>query len=308
MNDSRIVCLLGPTASGKTALALPLAEALDAEIVSIDSALVYRGLDIGSAKPSPEELARVPHHLIDIVDIDDVYSAARFAEDAVAAIADIRARGRRPLLVGGTFLYYKALFDGLAPMPKADPEQRRALATALRERGAEALHTELASIDPEAAKRIHQNDPQRLLRALEVFRVSGQTLTDLQRQTRPACAEAAVTVALVPESRSWLHDRIARRLDEMQAAGFVEEVRALAARGLSRDLPSLKSVGYRQVLDALDRGAPDTWKPAALAATRQLAKRQLTWLRGMTDLKRLPCDTLSAEQQLAATLSWVSDA
>ncbi len=300
------IFLLGPTASGKTALALPLAEALDAEIVSIDSALVYRGMDIGSAKPDAEELARVPHHLIDIVAPDEPYSAARFADDALAAIRSIRSRGRRVLLVGGTFLYYKVLVEGMAPMPPANVEVRRQLSESLAEQGSEALHAELRSIDPVAAERIHPNDPQRLLRALEVFRVSGQTLTALQANTRPLLTEEVRAIALVPDSRAWLHGRIARRLDAMEDAGFLDEVRRLAALELPRDLPALKSVGYRQALDALHAGDISAWKAAALVATRQLAKRQLTWLRSLEGIEHIACDQLSIDQQLDAALKAIA--
>lgn len=299
MSGAPVICLLGPTASGKTALALPLAERLNAEIISVDSALVYRGMDIGTAKPDREEQARVRHHLIDIVEVDEPYSAARFATDAKRAIDEVRSRGKVALLVGGTFLYCKALIEGLAHMPEADPVVRQELADALLARGPEALHADLAQVDPQAAARIHRNDPQRLLRALEVYRLTGRPLTELQADTRPVLDETVLSFALVPEQRSWLHGRIAARLDLMEAAGLVDEVRDLAARGFSRDLPSLKCVGYRQVLEAMDQADLGSWKQAALVATRQLAKRQLTWLRGMQDIQHIPCCQLTPDQQLA---------
>lgn len=293
-----VVCLLGPTASGKTTLALELAELLNAEIVSVDSALVYRGMDIGTAKPSLDEQRRVVHHLIDIVDPDVAYSAARFAEDARIAIDKIQQSGKHALLVGGTFLYYKALVEGLAPLPEADTRVRKQLVEEMAELGSAALHAELEVVDPQAAARIHRNDPQRLLRALEVYRLTGRPLSDLQAQTHPVLKEPVVTFALMPESRAWLHHRIEARLEMMEAAGFLEEVRGLAARGLPRELPALKSVGYRQVLEALDAGDLTQWKHKALVATRQLAKRQLTWLRGMEGIKRIVCDQLTLQQQL----------
>ncbi len=299
-----VVFLIGPTASGKSALSLPLAEALDAEIVSVDSAQVYRGMDIGTAKPSAAERARVPHHLIDIVEPVDPYSAARFVDDALAAIEGIAARGRRALLCGGTVLYFNALQHGLAPMPAANPALRAALAAELASRGASALHAELARVDPVAAARIHPNDPQRLLRALEVWRASGTPLSELQAATVPALGAPIVKLALVPGSRAWLHARIERRLDAMLGAGLLDEARALRALpGYDPALPAMRSVGYRQALEHLDgRGGPD-WRSRALAATRQLAKRQLTWLRGMDDVVNLACDPPDERALLGAALA-----
>ena len=308
-----VVFLIGPTASGKSALALPLAEALDAEIVSVDSAQCYRGMDVGTAKPSPVERARVPHHLIDVVEPQDPYSAARFADDALAAIREVRARGRRPLLVGGTVLYFNALQHGLAPMPAADPALRAALAAELAARGAAALHAELARVDPAAAARIHPNDPQRVQRALEVYRACGTPLSVLQRRTRPALAEPVVKLALVPGDRAWLHARIRARFARMLEHGLLDEVVALRARpGVHAGLPSMRAVGYRQAwehLDALERGdaAEGAWVARAVAATRQLAKRQLTWLRGMADAGTLTCDDLDAGALLDDALRLVRD-
>ena len=318
-----LVCLIGPTASGKSALSLPLAEALGAEIVSVDSAQVYRGMDIGTAKPSRAERARVPHHLIDIADPAEPYSAARFVADATKAIREVRSRGRRPLLAGGTVLYFNALQHGLAPMPAADPATREALAAELASRGAAALHAELRAVDPAAAARIHERDPQRLLRALEVHRLTGTPLSELQRRTRPAIPGAFAKLALVPTERAWLHARIRARLARMVEAGLLDEVRALRARGdLHPGLPAVRSVGYRQAwahLEALEGeaqgGAPveapsgqAPWTQSALAATRQLAKRQLTWLRGMDDAVTLACDTLDEGALLDAALARVREA
>ena len=318
-----LVCLIGPTASGKSALALALAEALGAEIVSVDSAQVYRGMDIGTAKPSAAERERVPHHLIDLVDPADPYSAARFVGDALERIADVRSRGRRPLLVGGTVLYFNALQHGLAPMPGADPVLRAALADELAARGAPALHAELRRVDPAAAARIHERDPQRLLRALEVFRATGTPLSVLQRATRPAHPGPFLKLALVPASRAWLHARIRARFALMLEAGLLDEVRRLRARGdLDPSLPAVRSVGYRQAWAHLDAcgadgaragGAGGTtraepWVQAAIAATRQLAKRQLTWLRGMDDAVTLACDTLDEGALVGAALGRVREA
>lgn len=299
------VVLAGPTASGKSALALELAARLPLEIVSVDSALVYRGMDIGTAKPTPAERAAVPHHLIDILDPAEAYSAARFAADATALAADIRARGRLPLLVGGTMLYVKALREGLHELPAADAAVRAALDAEAAERGWPALHAELARVDPATAARLPPLDAQRIQRALEVWRVSGRPLSDWHAQARPAGAAADdadaawPVVSLEPRQRAWLHERIARRLAQMFEAGFVDEVRALRARGdLHPGLPSMRCVGYRQVWQGLDEGALDppgapaaaSVRDAAVAATRQLAKRQLTWLRSISSRQVFACD------------------
>jgi tRNA dimethylallyltransferase len=274
------VCLLGPTASGKSALALPLAEALGAEIVSVDSAQIYRGMDIGTAKPSPAERARVPHHLIDILDPTERYSAARFATDAQRRVDEIRARGRRALLVGGTMLYFKALREGLDGLPSADPALRRTLAHDATRAGWPALHARLAGLDPVSAARIAPNDAQRIQRALEVCLLTGQPMS-AQLGRRSGAAVDALWIALVPQDRALLHARIARRFDAMLAAGLVDELRGLRARyRLSPDLPAMRCVGYRQAWQHLD-GELDAseLRDTAIAATRQLAKRQLTWLR-----------------------------
>nr|WP_227875867.1 tRNA (adenosine(37)-N6)-dimethylallyltransferase MiaA [Kushneria konosiri] len=276
------IMLMGPTAVGKTDLAIELHEQLGVELVSVDSALVYRGMDIGTAKPSRLELARAPHRLIDIRDPCEPYSGVAFRDDALGCIEEITARGRVPLLVGGTMLYFRLLTEGAADMPQADPEIRRALGEMLEKGGPGALHDELSRVDPEAAARLHPNDPQRLMRALEVYRASGETLSaHWARQSPVTLPFTPHPVALLPGDRQQLHARIGQRLDKMFADGFVEEVEGLRARGdLSPDLPSMKSVGYRQVWEGLDRG-DDRPQMAfkALTATRQLAKRQMTWLR-----------------------------
>jgi len=306
------LCLAGPTASGKTAVALALAERLPVEIVSVDSALVYRGMDIGTAKPSAAERAAVPHHLIDIVDPSAAYSAARFVADARRLIAEITARGRLPLLVGGTMLYFKALREGLDDMPAADPALRRALDEEAAARGWPALHAELARVDPVTAARLAPADAQRVQRALEVFRASGRPLSDWQRRgaasASGADAAALPLVALEPTSRAWLHERIARRFDSMLAAGLLDEVQALRQRGdLHPALPSMRCVGYRQAWAALDSDRLDGLREAGIAATRQLAKRQLTWLRSTTPRQVVACDApdataaaLQALQRLAS--------
>ena len=279
--------LAGPTASGKSAIALALAERMPLEIVSVDSALVYRGLDIGSAKPGAAERARVPHHLIDIREPDEPYSAALFVADATRLIGEIRARGALPLLVGGTMLYFKALIDGLDAMPAADAALRARIDADARERGWPALHAELARVDPPTAARLAPNDAQRIGRALEVWRASGRPLSSFHSRPRAATAHHRL-IALEPASRAWLHERIAARFDAMLAAGFLDEVRALRARpGLHAGLPALRAVGYRQAWEALDAGLAGAALTAAvrergIAATRQLAKRQLTWLRSMS--------------------------
>ena len=281
------LCLAGPTASGKTAAALAIAAALrditPVEIVSVDSALVYRGMDIGTAKPTAAERAAVPHHLIDILDPGQSYSAAQFVADATRLIADIDARGHLPLLVGGTMLYFKALFDGIDAMPASDPAVRAGLDAEAAERGWPALHAVLATVDPVTAARLAPNDAQRIQRALEVWRISGQPLASFHRGRDGAHAPSRPTlISLEPRDRSWLHARIARRFAAMLDAGFVDEVRTLRARGdLNPGMPSMRCVGYRQAWDALERDDFSAWPDNAIAATRQLAKRQLTWLRGM---------------------------
>jgi tRNA dimethylallyltransferase len=282
-----LICILGPTAAGKTEFALEVAERNDAEIISVDSALVYRGMDIGTAKPSAAERRRVPHWLIDLREPSQPYSAADFVSDAEAAISDIEHRGKVPLLVGGTMLYVRALLQGLSDLPAADTAIRKQLSVELAERGAEALHQELAGIDAPAAARIHRNDPQRLLRALEVYRQTGTPISVLQQAWQGTPRRSAVLLALSPADRGLLHQRIERRFDAMLEAGFLDEVRALMALpGMHADLPSMRAVGYRQAWGHL-AGEYDLARCRELAiyATRQLAKRQLTWLRGMSGVE-----------------------
>ena len=272
---------MGPTASGKTDLAIALRRHLPVELISVDSAMVYRGMDIGSAKPSADELAIAPHRLIDICDPAQAYSAARFREDALREMYDISASGRIPLLVGGTMLYYRALQYGLSELPKADPEVRAELQRELEAHGLEALHDRLARVDPLAAQRIHRNDPQRTLRALEVWELTGRPLSELQATAGQPMPFRAIKLVRAPASRAQLHRRIDRRFLAMLENGFVEEVERLVARGdLHPDMPAMRSVGYRQVWAWL-RGefSRDEMVERGQAATRQLAKRQITWLR-----------------------------
>ncbi len=298
------IALVGPTASGKTAAALALAAALrergGAEIISVDSALVYRGMDIGTAKPGREELAQVPHHLIDIIDPLQSYSAAEFAKDATRLIGEIRARGKTPLLVGGTMLYLKALLEGLNDMPPSDPQVRADIQQRAAERGWPAMHDQLQAVDPVTAARLAPGDSQRIGRALEVWTITGQPLSAFHQGTKPKTPRWHIPViSLEPLDRAWLHERIAQRFDAMLAAGFLDEVRALRARGdLNPDLPSMRCVGYRQAWQGLEEG----WSAAEIRergifATRQLAKRQLTWLRGIPQRTVVAADAPQALKQ-----------
>lgn len=288
------IFLMGPTATGKTALACALAERFPLELVSVDSALVYRGLDIGTAKPDAATRRRHPHALIDIRDPSEPYSAAMFRQDALAAMAAITSRGKVPLLVGGTGLYFRALEHGLSAMPSADSALRERLRAEAAHAGWPALHARLAIRDPAAASRIRRNDAQRIQRALEVVELSGSTLTALQANTRSArrFPYRVLKLALIPPGRGALRERIAARFDAMLATGFLDEVRALRARGeLHSDLPALRAVGYRQAWEYLDGGCSgDEFRERAIHATRQLAKRQTTWLRGELDARVLDPD------------------
>jgi len=294
-----IIALVGPTASGKTALALELADRIDVALISLDSAMVYRQMDIGTAKPTPALLARYPHALVDIRDPAESYSAASFLEDADAAVRAARAAGRIPVLVGGTMLYLKTFRDGLAAMPGADPEIRARLADEARQQGAETLHARLAVVDPIAAARMHPNNVSRVQRALEVFEISGRPISSFWSES-PAVTERLggrlQEYAIEPDSRQALHDAIGLRLDGMFEAGFIGEVERLRARGdLDLSLPAMRAVGYRQVWEALEvepsgAGASlvrQKLRDKILAASRQLAKRQLTWLRGWPHIERL---------------------
>jgi tRNA dimethylallyltransferase len=305
---ARVIALAGPTASGKSGAALAIAQRHGAEIVSVDSALVYRGMDIGTAKPSAADRGSVPHHLIDIRDPRQAYSAAQFLADAKRLVREINGRGKPALLVGGTMLYFKAWFDGLDPMPKADPAVRAELEAQAAQEGWPALHAELARVDPAAAARLAPGDAQRIQRALEVFRVSGQPWSSFHVRKDGVDSAAWLDTplfSLEPVERGWLHQRIAQRFDAMLAAGFLQEVKALRERGdLSADVPSMRCVGYRQAWQWLDEAAAGS--PVALGqlrdrgifATRQLAKRQLTWLRAMPRRRVIACDAPDALAQL----------
>jgi tRNA dimethylallyltransferase len=279
--------LLGPTASGKSSLAMELAQRHPVEIVSIDSAQVYRGMDVGTAKPSAGERQAVPHHLIDLVDPTEAYSAGRFREDALGAVAGILARGKVPLLVGGTMLYYRALAAGIDALPPADPATRAQIDAEAAAKGWPALHAELAKVDPAAAARLQPGDSQRIQRALEVFRLTGTPISGL-RSGKPAALPFELRAfALVPADRAALHERIARRFDAMLAAGLVDELRSLREKfALSAQLPAMRAVGYRQAWRHLE-GEIDAraLRETGIAATRQLAKRQLTWLRSLPGLE-----------------------
>ncbi|TWC15859.1 MULTISPECIES: tRNA (adenosine(37)-N6)-dimethylallyltransferase MiaA [unclassified Pseudomonas] len=316
------IFLMGPTAAGKTDLAIELTKVLPCELISVDSALVYRGMDIGTAKPSKALLAEFPHRLIDILDPAEAYSAADFRRDALQAMADITARGKIPLLVGGTMLYYKALIDGLADMPAADPDVRAQIEAEAARLGWQALHEQLAVIDPESAARIHPNDPQRLSRALEVYRVSGQSMTALRQRQSAQSTEAAASglqqlpytvanLAIAPANRQVLHRRIEQRFTLMLEQGFIDEVVALRERSdLHAGLPSIRAVGYRQVWDYLDGKLTSAeMQERGIIATRQLAKRQFTWLRSWTDLHwldSLDCDNLPRALKYLGTVSILS--
>lgn len=294
--------LMGPTASGKTALAIELCQRLPVEIISVDSALIYRGMDIGTAKPDAAELALAPHRLIDILDPSVAYSAADFRRDALAAMTDITAQGKIPLLVGGTMMYFKALLEGLSPLPSADPEIRAQIEARAAQDGWQVLHDELSRIDPVAVARIHPNDPQRLSRALEVYYISGKTMTELTETAGENLPFNAYQFAIAPADRKILHQRIEMRFQMMLNAGFEDEVRALYQRGdLHPDLPSIRCVGYRQMWSYLaGEISYDDMVYRGICATRQLAKRQLTWLRGWEGVHWL--DSELPEQSLKAVM------
>ena len=320
------ICLAGPTASGKSAASMLIAQHMKVEIISVDSALVYQGMDIGTAKPTRAEQAQVPHHLIDIIDPAERYSAAQFVADATALIADIQSRGALPLLVGGTMLYFKALQEGLDAMPAANPAVRAQIDAQAAARGWPAMHAELATVDAITAARLNPNDSQRIQRALEVYRSSGKPLSSFHRQSALGTlknehfsdvdikkfaieSEAnAPLISLEPADRAWLHQRIAQRFEQMLQGGLIAEVKALRERGdLHLDLPSMRCVGYRQTWEMLDGVFPDNeLHERCVAATRQLAKRQITWLRSMPQRHIVPCDQPHADQAvLALVQSWL---
>ncbi|WP_261834165.1 tRNA (adenosine(37)-N6)-dimethylallyltransferase MiaA [Vibrio ishigakensis] len=296
MNDKwpLAIFLMGPTASGKTELAIRLRQRFPIELISVDSALIYKGMDIGTAKPSAEEQAAAPHRLIDILDPSESYSAADFRRDALAQMEEITAQGKIPMLVGGTMLYYKALLEGLSPLPAANPEIRAEIEKESKEKGWQSLHDELREIDPVSAERIHPNDPQRLSRALEVYRISGKSLTELTEQKGDPIPYRVKQFAIAPKERSELHRRIELRYEKMVEAGFEQEVKDLYQRpDLHADLPSIRCVGYRQMWGYLDgEYSFDEAIFKGVCATRQLAKRQITWLRSWKDLTWLDSENI----------------
>ncbi|GLX82054.1 tRNA (adenosine(37)-N6)-dimethylallyltransferase MiaA [Thalassotalea eurytherma] len=300
-----VICLMGPTASGKTALAMELYDTLPCEIISVDSALVFKGMDIGTAKPTSEELAKYPHRLIDLIDPLESYSAAEFCKDALQAIEEIRQSGRIPLLVGGTMMYFKSLIDGISPLPEANADIRAQIEKEAQEKGWDALHAELATIDPESANRIHPNDPQRLTRALEVFRITGNTLTQLTAIKGQRLTGDVLQFAITPKDRKTLHERIEIRFNKMVEQGFKEEVVQLKARGdLHENLPSIRCVGYRQMWQHLNGEYDfDEMIFKGVCATRQLAKRQLTWLRGWDELTWLEMEDNNNLQVITSQIS-----
>jgi len=287
-----VICLMGPTASGKTALAMALSDALPCDIISVDSALIYRDMDIGTAKPSAEELSKYPHRLINLRDAAQSYSAADFCHDALAEIASIRANNRIPLLVGGTMMYFKSLIEGISPLPAANSEVRKQIEMEAAEHGWESMHAQLTQIDPVSAQRIHPNDPQRLIRALEVFRLTGNTLTQLTQIKGNKLDGNILQFAITPKERSTLHERIALRYQLMIEQGFEKEVIELKKRkDLHENLPSIRCVGYRQMWQYLnDEYDHEAMIFKGVCATRQLAKRQLTWLRSWPELQWLTTD------------------
>ncbi|VTU25917.1 tRNA dimethylallyltransferase [Variovorax sp. PBL-H6] len=306
--EAGYVAVAGPTASGKTAAALAIARTRPVEIVSVDSALVYRGMDIGTAKPTAAERAEVPHHLIDIRDPREPYSAAAFVSDATRLVAEIRARGHLPLLVGGTMLYFKALAEGIDAMPAADPEVRRQLEADAATLGWPAMHARLAQVDAATAARLAPNDSQRIQRALEVWMTSGHAISSFHASERAGGLPPVALFSLEPTDRAWLHQRIAERFDAMLSAGLLDEVQALRARGdLVPDLPSMRSVGYRQAWEALDGQWPlAELRERGIAATRQLAKRQITWLRSMPARRVVPAEAPDAIARIVAAVGEIT--
>jgi len=300
------IFIMGPTASGKTALAMSLMKHLPVELISVDSALIYRGMDIGTAKPTVQELAEAPHRLIDILDPTQAYSAADFRADALREMAEITSRNKIPLLVGGTMLYFKALLEGLSPLPQADATVRERIEKQAAEHGWSALHDQLREIDPVAANRIHPNDPQRLSRALEVFYISGKTLTELTKISGETLPYRVHQFAIAPTRREVIHQRIEERFCQMLSNGFEDEVRTLLARGdLHTDLPSIRCVGYRQMWSYLSGEFDyDEMVYRGVCATRQLAKRQMTWLRGWEEVEWL--DSEKPDEALSRVIQVVS--
>lgn len=305
MNNLPVITLMGPTAAGKTALAIALCQHLDTEIISVDSALVYKDMDIGTAKPNETELSLAPHHLIDLIDPLESYSVADFRRDAIEKINNLHQQGKVPILVGGTMMYFKGLIEGLSPLPEANSEVRKVLEAEAEQLGWPALHAQLADIDPDAAAKISVNDSQRINRALEVFRLTGQSMTSLQQQKQPALPYQFHQFAIAPGDRKVLHARIEKRFNIMLEQGFKNEVLALYQRGdLHPDLPSIRCVGYRQMWEHLAGHCDhDEMVFKGIAATRQLAKRQLTWLRGWPNVNWLETDDQENLQRVLTSLS-----
>lgn len=302
--NNPVICLMGPTSSGKSALSLKIAEIIPCEIISVDSAMIYRGMDIGTAKPSKDILKTVPHHLIDIRDPSEKYSAAEFRRDAIKLISEIQARNKMPLLVGGTMLYFNALQQGLSEMPSADEKIREKISSEAKKLGWPKLHERLSQVDPKAAKKIHVNDAQRIQRALEVYDITGKPISELQnRSVIENALPRIINLALGLIDRTILHERIEKRFDEMLANGLIDEARRLYDRGdLNNDMPSMRAVGYRQVWQYLSGEIDfETMRATAIAATRQLAKRQLTWLKSWPDL--IWVDEISVEDICGIILS-----
>jgi len=295
-----IVCIMGPTASGKTDLAITLSKKYPMDIISVDSAMVYKGMDIGTAKPDAQTLACAPHRLVDFLDPAEPYSAAQFCNDALREMQQITEQGRIPLLVGGTMLYFKALLYGLSDMPSADEATREKLVAETEALGLAAMHARLAEVDPQSAQRIHPNDPQRIQRALEVYELTGISLTAWQAKPAEPLPYQPVQIALVPTDRSWLHERIELRFEMMLKQGLVEEVKTLFQRkDLDENKPAIRAVGYRQVWQHLaGQLGYDDMQERGIIATRQLAKRQLTWLRSMPDLTIFDCINKNLELEV----------
>ena len=307
--DKPVLCVMGPTASGKTSLAIELCERLNGEIISVDSALIYRGMDIGTAKPSDDEQQQAKHHLIDICDPSQSYSAAQFRNDALALIEQIYQAGKWPILAGGTMLYFKTLIQGIAELPATDDNVREQVSQVLHDKGSEHLHQWLSEVDPESAKRLHPNDPQRLSRALEVFLISGKPLSHFhQQQSLNRFPYALSQFAIAPEDRTVLHQRIEQRFDAMLQQGFEQEVKALYERGdLTTDMPSIRCVGYRQMWAYLaGECSLDEARFRGIVATRQLAKRQFTWLRSWSDLTWLDSLAQNNAQRVLKILGNIS--
>lgn len=306
---TNIICLMGPTASGKTALASELVQQFPVEIISVDSAMIYRGMDIGTAKPSALELMQAPHYLIDILDPPDIFSAADFCRETQALCDEIIGRGNTPLLVGGSMMYFHALQQGLSVLPEANEALREALLADAHQRGWAAMHEQLRRVDAVSANRIHPNDTQRIQRALEVFHLTGKPLSQLLAEQKNPSLFSFSNLSLLPENRSWLHERIELRFDTMLQQGFIEEVQHLLAQWqLSVSSPALRCVGYRQASDYLaGYDDYDTFRNKGIAATRQLAKRQLTWLRHWPNATKIACDESGCYGKIMAIVSEILD-